>query len=262
VLGILILLVGGFVALAKAPFLRIGSVEVSGVRTTATSSVEQLIKDHLAGSYLYLIPKNNIFLYPNEESVEALRAAYPQFKSVEIHAADFNTLAATIVERQPTALWCETVATTTQVAVRAEAPVQGQCYLMDEDGVVYAPAGASTTYAFVSYDGAVSSLGPRSGGARQYITPEQYRSLSALVGAISQSEPSDIVRQVAVDSDGDALAYFSDGFLLLFNLSDETGDVYERFSLALKSDPFKDKPLSSFEYLDLRFGDKLYYKSK
>ena len=55
---------------------------------------------------------------------------------------------------------------------------------------------------------------------------------------------------------------FASGFVLKFALSDAGGDVFERFSLALAAEPFLGRSLSDFLYLDLRFGDKLYYKLK
>ena len=65
-----------------------------------------------------------------------------------------------------------------------------------------------------------------------------------------------------VDSNGDVHIMFASGFTLLFPISADGGDVYQRFTLALQSDPFTSHKLSDFEYLDLRFGDKLYYKLK
>jgi len=47
-----------------------------------------------------------------------------------------------------------------------------------------------------------------------------------------------------------------------FAVADAAGDTFERFSLALGAGPFLEHPLSDFAYLDLRFGDKLYYKLK
>jgi hypothetical protein len=46
----------------------------------------------------------------------------------------------------------------------------------------------------------------------------------------------------------------------LFALGDDAGAVYQHFTLALTADIFKAHKLSDFHYLDLRFGNKLYYK--
>jgi len=45
-------------------------------------------------------------------------------------------------------------------------------------------------------------------------------------------------------------------------VSDSGADVLERIALALQSEPFAKRSLTDFAYLDLRFGDKLYYKLK
>jgi len=60
----------------------------------------------------------------------------------------------------------------------------------------------------------------------------------------------------------DVSVRFANSFTLRFALSDAGGDIFERFSLALTSEPMKAHKLSDFQYLDLRFGDKLYYKLK
>ena len=55
---------------------------------------------------------------------------------------------------------------------------------------------------------------------------------------------------------------FADNFTLIFTLVDQGGDVFERLTLALTSGPMAAHKLGDFQYLDLRFGDKLYYKLK
>ena len=70
------------------------------------------------------------------------------------------------------------------------------------------------------------------------------------------------MQSISVDAVGDVRVMFTNGFTLIFALSDDSGDLFERFSLALSSGPFVAHTLSDFAYLDLRFGDKLYYKLK
>lgn len=239
VAGALAVVVGGAAALSHAPFLRISNVEVRGVHTVATTTVEGSVRERLFGSYLYIFAKDNIFIYPNKEIAKALAAAYPVFKVVEVHAEDFRTIIATIVEREPSGLWCGDI-----------------CYYMDEDGVVYASAPQGSEELYVQYRG-----GAQEGALPvHFLNPEQFRSLAALVAALSASQSGNPLAYVAVDTEGDARARFGDGFVLIFSLRHAGGDVFERFMLALKAEPFTARPLREFEYLDLRFGDKLYYK--
>lgn len=234
-----LVVLGAVVWLSHASFLRVTAVGVSGVQTVASSSVGAVVLGSLDGSYGYLFAKNNILLYPQDEIIETLRAKYPQFKVVEVRAQDFSTLAVSVVEREPKSLWC------------AEA-----CYFMDEDGTVYAPAPSFSSPVYVSYRGrATDGRLPR-----QYLDKDTFHALSALVGAIAQKESGESVASVSVDYQGDVRLRLLSGFMLMFPLAEQGGDVFERYALARRSAPFKDHALSDFEYLDLRFGDKLYYK--
>lgn len=231
---------GALVAFFRAPFLRVTSVAVTGAQTLSTDEVAAFVQGKLAGDYLFVLPKDDIFLYPQSSLGADLLAKYPTLKHVDVHADNFHTVGVVLSERQPAALWCAT-----------------NCYYMDEDGTVYSSANATSSDALVTYSGTAGA-----GLPKQFLTPDKFQALAALVAALSQTEAGDPVRQVAVDDNGDVRAYFQNSFLLMFNIADEGGDIFQRFTLARKADPLAGKTLGDIEYIDLRFGDKLYYKLK
>lgn len=238
----------GLVWLSWAPFLRVTAIDITGAKTLATSSIETYAQQEISGAYVWMFARNNIFLYPRAEIAAGLLAQYPSLRAADVHAKDFHTVEIALKEREPVALWCP---------AQNEAP---SCYYLDETGLAYAQAPTYSEPIFITYQGTLAtSSAPL---PRQYLSEEKFQSLVALITALEQKVPGDPIRQVVVDSSGDARAYFQDDFLLIFSTLDDSGDVFDRFSLALQSDPFKGKALSSFEYLDLRFGDKLYYKEK
>ncbi|MEK7109558.1 MAG: hypothetical protein AAB919_03990 [Patescibacteria group bacterium] len=240
---LLFVICGTLVWLSKAPFLRITAVQVVDAHTVASSTILQYAQKEIAGAYAGLFARNNIFLYPRRAIVQVLLKQYPTLRTVDVHAQDFHTVIIKVVEREPVALWCDT-----------------SCFYMDEQGLVYAPAPTFSAPVYTTYQGPATTT-PQS-GVRQFITPQQFQSLTALVAAFAQKLPDDPVGLVAVDQNNDTQVYFKKNFLLIFNLKDDGGDVFERFSLALGSEVFKGKMPADFEYLDLRFGDKLYYKLK
>ena len=66
VLFLLLVFVGGLVALSWAPFMRINTVSLSGVRAADKETLEQAVWEELAGGHLYLFAKSNIFfLFPH-----------------------------------------------------------------------------------------------------------------------------------------------------------------------------------------------------
>lgn len=269
VLVVLVVIVGLLAWGSYAPFLKTTSIDVSGAETVSAGDIQNFVEGEITGSYLYLFAKDDILLYPRAKIAADLLASYPQFKNVDVHAENFHTVAVNVTERQPVALWCASQntnqATTTASLASTTAdelsepialPSYGECYFMDQDGIVYQPA-AATSSSYVMYESDATTTLPM-----QFLTPDQFHSLSALAGALSQKEGTTTVTGVYVDSSGSVEAQFSDGFILLFNLSDAGGDVFENFGLALQSDIFKQHSIDDFDYLDLRFGQKLYYKLK
>lgn len=243
---VLVVLAGGLVWLSWAPFMRVTAIEVSGTKSVPTSTLQAYVEQQLQGAYGWLFARNNVFLYPRAGIAAGLLAQYPTLRSVDVHAKDFHTVEVAVMERQPVALWCPAAG--------------GECDYLDEQGLIYAPAPQFNEDPYLIYTGAATTTAQA--GLRQYLTTEQFQSLSALVAALETKVPGDPIDRVAVDSSLDARAYFHDGFVLIFSIKDDGGDVFERFSLALQSPDFAGHALSDFEYLDLRFGDKLYYKLK
>lgn len=239
---LLAVLFAGAAGLAHIPALQVARISVTGTETLASSTLQKFVEDRIAGSYLWVFPKRNIFLYPKKAIVSAILRAYPVLASTDVHAGDFHTIAVTVVERTPRALWCEGAA----------------CYFIDENGVVYQEAPTFSAPIYISYSGEASG----SALPRQYLTPAQFQALSALVDAVEEKLQGETADSVSVDANKDVRVHFLSGFELFFGLNDQAGDVFERISLALTAGPLVDHPLSAFEYLDLRFGDKLYYKLK
>jgi len=171
---------------------------------------------------------------------------YPTLRAVDVHAQDFHTIVVAVTEREPVALWC------------GPSPAEPQpCLFLDEEGAAYAPAPEFSAPVYVPYYGSLVQ-----GAPPRYLGTAQFQSLFALVAALGQKESAEAVAGVSVDSSGDVRMLFGGGFTLIFNLKDDGGDIFERFNLALGSSVFSGKTLADFEYLDLRFGDKLYYKLK
>lgn len=252
---VIILLWGGFalfflfilVAWATwVPFVRIQRVEASGAQSVASSTVQKKVQDEIDGKYFLIFAKDNILLYPKGSIQHDLLTQFPIFKSVALHIKGFTRLEVEVVERKGVAVWCgESLASSSP------------CFLLDDSGVVYAPAADFSGNAYERYYGSVPSLTLPT----QFLTTQKFKELYALIQALKNT-PGLSIQSVSVNSDGDVRAVTRSGFVLLFVLNGASGDVYQRFNLALAAAPFTSHTLSDFEYLDLRFGDKLFYKLK
>src|ERR1700722_14750180 len=83
--ALLILLIA-LVALAHAPFLRITGVDVSGESTLNGNAIASEVMSDISGSYLYVFPKDNIFLYPKYRTQADLEKQMPTIAKVSIQA--------------------------------------------------------------------------------------------------------------------------------------------------------------------------------
>ncbi|TSC68674.1 MAG: hypothetical protein G01um101456_545 [Parcubacteria group bacterium Gr01-1014_56] len=241
---LVVVLLGGVVGLSWLPAIRVHTVDIVGASSVKDSVLEEMVGDDLRGTYFGVLARDTIFFYPQSSIEEKLLAGFPAFSSVEIRRSGLQSLVVTITERSTTAFWC---------GESAASP--SACFLLDGSGVAYAPAANFSGQVYVNYYGPLSGT-----NVKQFSTPEQFRAISALVVAL-QKTAGEAPLQVEVD-DTDVQVTFKSGFKIIYRILDNSADVLERFSLAIKAEPFTKHALSDFEYLDLRFGDKLYYKLK
>jgi hypothetical protein len=241
-----ILLVLGAILSLRAPFWKIATVEVSGTESVSEANVRQFVEQALAGMYLYVFPKNNVLMYRKEALERALREEFPSLSEVTLKAQNLTMLTVTVTEYAPDALWC------------GETPGSSSCLLIDRGGVAYAPAVGFAGNAYVRYYGVLQGQSL----PRQYLTKTDFRTLRAFLDSAVMELSGEVLTDVAVDEHRDARAHFASNFTLIIPLAGDEAAVYQRFLLALSSEPFAEHEVSDFEYLDLRFGDKLYYKLK
>lgn len=254
VIGLLALVaIGAIIGCTWIPFIRIHGIAVSGTEVVAPADIQAIAMAELKGRYLFIIPRDNIFLYPNAEITLALMRRYPTLQHATVRAQNFQSLSVLVAERHPSALYCGPAPESTE-----------GCMLMDETGFAYAPAGPISGDGLLSYYGpATTTRGYTSDVMPQrFLVPEQFGALTGLVKALADTQKDTAVLAVSVDANGDVKLSFMNGFSILFRLADKGSDVLERYTLGLESDPFKAHQISDFAYLDLRFGDKLYYHLK
>ncbi|MEI7719874.1 MAG: hypothetical protein WCI89_01555 [bacterium] len=256
-----VLLCVGFVALSHVAFLRVTSVTVSGTNDGLAEQIQAFVKSKMSGAYLHLFARDNILLYPKSSITKDLSVQFPELRDVWVRTADVHHVEVSVTERRPVALWCDSgVGSQSQSQSLSVSPFLSQdtCFFLDENGLAYKAVGDTPTTNYQKYFGpAATTTLPR-----QYLTPDQFVSLFAFVQALGGKVPNETIAHVSVGGQGNANISFASGFEVRFLLSDNAGDVLQRFVLAQTAAPFSTHKLSDFSYLDLRFGDKIYYKLK
>jgi len=85
---------------------RIDTIEITGANTVSTDAIRELMKEKLAGNYFFAYARENSYLYPQKEIGRTLLERFPRLSSVLVSRVNVHTIAVSVSERKPYALWC------------------------------------------------------------------------------------------------------------------------------------------------------------
>lgn len=253
-LGALVLcgaLVYGVSWVSYLPQFNVSEISVSGAEDIKEEviirSVETVLDD---GSY-HILSRRNIFLYPREALEDTIVKSFPPVKSVRITRPSLfaTNIVVTIEEREPFARWC-----------RAD---EAGCYFMDNTGFIYAPAGGNT-----------GTTTPQANPAERYVFRGDIASSTDPIGqSFVQAHLPGLLSllkflgqagftALGAEVDGqDVFVRLQESFLLKASFGADAGTLVKNLELVLSSEVLQGKR-EELEYVDLRFGNRVYYKLK
>ena len=235
--------------------LSIDRVSIRGTMTVSRTEIFNLVAQHLECSYLRLFSKRNVLLVRTHEIEKELETLYPRFEKVNVSRRGFDVLVVNVRERDPFGIWCDD---------------SNDCYFLDRTGFVYAPAPtfvSGTT--FVRYEGGMTSSSTPAGS--HFVSEEEFKILDTLFDDLeeknlhtSRVDLKDkslelLVRPDITSGIGDVAT-----FSLFLTASSSYTQALSDLSVILDSPEFKvDVPdLAFLDYIDLRYGNKVFYKKK
>jgi cell division septal protein FtsQ len=227
------------------PQYTIQDIEVSGISTLDEREIQQRVYDALGEDSGFISPRNLLW-YDSEKIRSALESDIFHIARASVSRDDFfsTTLRVSIDERAPFAKWCST---------------EERCYAIDETGFIFDPLTASSTQTFAetfTFFGGVTSTSTPLGA---YVAPARFPSALSIMRTLGQAGYTPV--RASIDSDTDVSIVFNTGFTLYASFGAEPPALVRNLKLVLESEPLKDN-LSNLEYVDLRFGNRVFYKLK
>lgn len=245
-LFLFILAVGGFIYALWQPFFRIARVQVFGATDSTQTRAEALVLRDLEGSYLHILPRDSIFLYPESRVRNDLLALDQSFAAISFFRSNFTTLSIRIDTRVAIARWCGLVPTP---------GVDEYCYVFDASGLIYAPYASSTNTVnnFSLYTLPESTttdpLGQTFTDAAKL--PATF-DLARQIGALGSPVTTIVIKESEVND------YLVSGTRITYVLGDEQA-AYTSLASAKGN---IDLVSGAVEYVDLRFDGKVYVKKR
>lgn len=254
-LGLAIVLLAGLGLLSRIKKINIESIKVEGNKVAETKTLENAAWDVVSGKYLWLFPKTNVLFYPKSKIEKHLKEEFKILKSLSISIEKDRSLKIALTERAPEYVWCGEDLTDVE---------SKECYFLDETGYVFSKALYFSGDLYFRFFGELE--GKEVLGSR-YL-PEEFGVMTALVKNLKQMG----LKPFALLNRGKKLElYLSSTHLppnspkIILDRGFDLEKVVTNLESILATEPlqsnFKTK-YATLEYIDLSFGNKVYYRFK
>lgn len=254
-LGIFVLL-SSIVAFFYIPKFRIKNIGIEGLMILEKESLQSGIFNFLKNKFFGILPYDNIFILPKEKLTSFISRKFPPLKKVSVSRDFPQGVFILVEERKPESLWCrgeKSSVIQTELALRSFS--EGGCAFMDENGFIFQAA------PFFSGDIFLKFFDQRKEPAdvgRNIMSGGEFIKLFSFYKKMKEKN-FDVV---SIDlKDGDIYEIFlKDGWYIILNNQNELEESFNNLELVLK-ETIKEK-MPELEYIDLRFGNKVFYKLK
>jgi len=266
ILGIFLglLLVACFVFVMRMDFVKIQDVRIMGNVSMKTEDLKSALNQMISGNYLYFFPKNNILIFPKVKILSELSKKFPRIETLHI-SIEKNILELSLTERKPHALWCGN---------SFEQSID-PCFFVDSQGFVFSQAPQLNGSSYLKLYGAtplamqasstedVLPDGNQPVPAWQFISEKEYADVQSFMND-TKNLGLELSALELSDSGTYKFQIKNNGWLLT-SRNVPLIDTIENLKAGLSNDVFwlkNKKSLSQLEYIDMRYGNKIFYKVK
>ena len=240
-----------FVLIDKKKKFRINQVSLTGGVILTEKEKQNSNLKFMDGSYCLLFQKNNTFLFPKDKLEDHLKENFKRIDTIEISKKGLTALSIEIKERTPFAVWCKGLPSSLDIE---------DCYFMDNNSTIFAKAPNFSGDAYFKYYGDVSLGDPI--GIEYMASSTKFAEISDFVKNVEtlSIRPIYIIER----EDDDFALVLSGGGQVYFDTKESLYKTAQNLSALLRTDGLKnlDRENLPVEYIDLRFGNKLFYKLK
>lgn len=217
--------------------LTIANVEAVDSETISANVVKAKVNDVLVGEYWHFVPKRFSWFYPEEEVVKKLEEI-ERIKDVRVEKVSGTELNVTFSEYLPYALWCNKENT--------------DCYFVDEKGFAFGRAPDLAGESLVRY----RKLGEEPQLRNNLMSESDFTKIKNFNHLLASS--GWYVVEVEVDAVRDVFYLLGDGSEIRATLEADPNETFAYFDTLRKSEEFTHLSPGNFQYIDLRFGEKVY----
>lgn len=220
----------------------VSKVEVTGQQTVSEERLLHEINSILDENIvLGLVPNRFTLMYPKQQIASALKAV-PRIAEAEIETSNRNLLSVRVVEYVPDALWCNY-------------SKLDNCYFLNDEGVAFAASPRLTGGSFIRY--VYQGKDPSSGAS--LIERQRLEDIDWLMFYLQELFNFYPIL-IALYEDDRVIYSSADGKQILITLRQEIDETLQYLEVFFGSEEFFHLRTESFEYIDARFGNRIFVK--
>jgi len=226
--------------------IRISEVAVDGNSVIDGELITNSAEEELNGKYFWLFSRDNVFIYPKSKLEDKILEQYKRILDIDIYADSLTSLVINIAERKPIYIYCGE-------SVPESGDEISQCYFLDDTGYIFSKAPYFSGNVFFEFYGYMK--GDPIGN--HFFEEIDFKKIILLKDGIEEIGLPTVMFEIK--EEGDYVFHTKTGGKIFFNNRQEYGTVLDNLDSALEDILSLNKKL---DYIDLRFGNKVFYKFK
>jgi len=238
----------GLSLLSRAQFLNIKEIKVMGGETIKKEEIIKIVEYKISGKMVGLFSKSNILLYPRYEIETEILNRFKRISSVEVSIEKFSIMNVKVKERQAFALYCESITESKDE----------KCFYLDKTGSLFDEAPNFSGNSFVKYYNATST----EARSDYFLETEDFEHLNKFLTDLSKTFNVQVLK--VINNPESFEIYLDIDTKLILNPDNDFDKTFGNLILFVDELKAQDD-IDSFESLkqiDLKFGNKIYYKLK
>ena len=253
------LIIGSLSFIAHLSNLAIDNVVVYGNAVISSDDITKIANDNMQGNFLWIFPKSNFLIYPKYGTKNDLLDKFKRLESVSVEIKDTNTLAINVSEIKSSALWCGKDG---NVEITGD---KTDCYLLDDMGYIFDSAPQFSGNAYLRFYGNI--VGDPIG--QNYLDLKLFKKMNGVADSLKKINLPVIA--FFAQENGD-YQFYLDGSVnnksgvvgkVIFDAKQDYGKALVDLESVLndsKTGLMGKNGMYNFSYVDLRYGDKVFYK--
>lgn len=261
-----ILLFSGLIYLSNASYFKVNDVSINDLKFSNKSDIEKLVKENISGRHLGIFSRSNIFLIPRLKIERDIKNNHASISAIDISISGLNKIELEIEEFVPSAKWCDIDVDSAPNPNHVNSgdissipkvlnDYYSDCYLMTSDGVIFSKD-FNLDGDFIKTFGYINSDPIR----QNFSNPKTFRDLIDFVKLLRRLN---IEANEIWTTNGEVYAIVTkDKVKLYIDSEDDIVSVFNNLQTVIERDAINQAQFNNIDYIDLRFGNRVFYKLK